>query len=170
MHLPAFPQFDEITTMGTTTIEAIQTNKLLFNMGLANKDSASIYNLEIAFGTSFGFLLLVIGILALIVWVQRKQIVRLTAFFNGHQPEENRQLIVINREENDDNLANVNNERMRFHQNADITQVIDLIFPSELPAQHLRNKTALKAFHKSQREALKNYAAHQERLFLANQN
>ena len=130
-------------------------------MGIS--DSFSVYNLEIAFGTSCCLLLFVMIVLAAISILQWKQISRLTAFFNGHQPDDERQPI-YRHDENDNELANVNNNQACFHQNASINEVIELIFPRELPIQHLRNITALKAFHKSQREALKNYSANQGRL------
>ena len=39
MHLPKFPQFDEVTATPTTNVETSQNNKLLFNMGVSTKDS-----------------------------------------------------------------------------------------------------------------------------------
>ena len=39
MHLPKFPQFDEVTATPTTNVETIQNKKLLFNMGVSTKDS-----------------------------------------------------------------------------------------------------------------------------------
>ena len=55
MHLPKFPQFDEVTATPATNVETNQNNKLLFNMGVSTKDATSIYNLEIAFGTHLQF-------------------------------------------------------------------------------------------------------------------
>ena len=145
-------------------------------MGISTKDSLSVYNLEVAFGTSFGILLLVVLALVIIIWIQRKQIARLIAFFNGQQPEERRPIYNrLNRNDQDShededyfNLTVVNNQHapLRFHQNANIAGLIELIFPRELdPQQHIRNITALRAFHKCQRDALKAYVANQEVLF-----
>ena len=94
-------------------------------MGIS--DSFSVYNLEIAFGTSCCLLLLVIIVLAAISILQRKQISRLTAFFNGHQPDDERRPIVRH-DEDDNELANVYNNQARFHQNASINEVMELTF------------------------------------------
>jgi hypothetical protein len=165
MQLPSFPQFDEVTTMPTTIVETNQNNKLLFNMGVSNKDSISIYNLEIAFGTSFATLVLIIVIMAFVIWHQRRHIQRLRVYFNGH--EELRPIFNRGHQqlENGENNA-IGNDNIRLHQNQDLTNLIDLMFPRDLTAgNHLRNITALRAFHKSQRENLKAYATRQEQLF-----
>ena len=180
MHLPKFPQFDEVTATPTTK-ETSQNNKLLFNMGISTEDSTSIYNLEIAFGTSFAILLLIIVIMALIIWLQRKHILRLRVYFNG-QPQENPQhqdngqaneeerrpiFNAGNQQGELGDLIPVENNNIRLHQNQDVTPLFYLMFPRDLTAgvNHLRNITALRAFHKSQREALKAYASRQEELF-----
>ena len=142
-------------------------------MGILSKDSSFVYNLEIAYGTSCGFLILVVLVLVIIILLQRSQIVRLTAFFNGHQPDEDRRPIYngIQNNQDDQDLTVVNNDQVIIHQNANIIEVVELMFPRGLCRQrHLRNISALRAFHKSQREALKAYASNQERLFYAAQN
>ena len=49
------------------------------------------------------------------------------------------------------------------HQNQNVTQVVELIFPFRMPG--IRNITALRTFHKGQREALREYQTHQARIF-----
>jgi len=187
MHLPKFPQFDEVTATPATNVETNQNNKLLFNMGVSTKDATSIYNLEIAFGTSFAILTLIIVIMALIIWQQRRHILRLRVYFNG-QPQENPQhqdngqaneedrRPIFNAGNQQGELGDLiavenNNNNIRLHQNQDVTPLFDLMFPRDLSAgvNHLRNITALRSFHKSQREALKAYASRQEELY-RNQN
>jgi hypothetical protein len=90
------------------------------------------------------------------------------------------QIQIQNNEANNGNIANqnqnVNNQVAHqnqevlnvinpeiVHQNQNVTEVVQIIFPSIVPG--FRNVTALRAFQKSQRDALKEYQIRQANVF-----
>ena len=68
-----------------------------------------------------------------------------------------------NNNHNDDDFEDAIGNQNITHQGAIINRVVDLIFPQFVPG--FRNITALKAFQKSQREALKVYQVQQVEIF-----
>jgi len=166
MYLPAYVQYESDTTSSTKT-SVIKESALKLN--IFAKDLTSEYSIEIAFGTSCAILFIVIFALLIVIWLQRKKIARLMRFFHGHRPDEER-LVNLNGSANQNSEesfhdAAVNNQNI-LHQDIIVNNVVELMFPAILPG--FRNITALRAFQKTQREALKEYQKRQEDAF--NQN
>jgi hypothetical protein len=171
--LPAYPIFDDVHNSDKPK----QSFKL--NMSVTSSDESSEYFLEIAFGTSSAFLLVVIIALSIIIWLQKREIKRLCAFFRGQRPNEELEPIIRNNNANqsqneEENFHDANgNEaqnvvinRNRVHLDQNINNVVDLIFPQVVA--NFRNITALREFQKNQRAALKEYQDNQMVIFQNN--
>jgi hypothetical protein len=214
MYLPSFPQYSTDLSTKANSVSTSQTKFSELKLNISKKDLTSEFNLDLAFGSSVGFLLLVIAFLLIVIWLQRAKIRRLMAFFHGRPiplHEDERHLLAVNENEsfndaenivnqnqiqnneannanivnqnqvqnNEANNANIVNQNQNVnnqiqevlnvknpnivHQNQNVTDVVQIIFPSILPG--FRNITALKAFQKSQRDALKEYQIRQINVF-----
>ncbi len=132
--------------------------------------------------------------MSILIWLQRNEIKRLRQYFLGRFPADDEQALiyrnnnnhnaVLNRDQNDlvqdrrqeEIEANDGQGQNDFedavenpniiHQGRNINQLINLMFPQILPG--FRNITALKAFHKTQREGLKEYQTSQDAIFRQN--
>ena len=170
MHLlPLYPQFEEAPAQLHTQAKSLHGSSLTVKASVATKDSTSESFWEITFGTSCAFLLAVIFVLLIIIWMQRGKVRRLAAFFHGY-PQEELRPIIYNRADNVDRGQNLNNDEINvvqnpiiLHQNQNINNVVDAIFPAVLPG--FRNITALRNFQKNQRDVFKAYQHEQIRIF-----
>ena len=173
MHLlPLYPQFEEAPAQLQTQAKSLTGSSLTVKASVATKDSTSESFWEITFGTSCAFLLAVIIVLLIIIWMQRGKILRLAAFFHGDRRPNQEELrpIIYNRADNVDRGQNLNNDEINvvqnpiiLHQNQNINNVVDAIFPVVLPG--FRNITALRNFQKNQRDVFKAYQHEQIRIF-----
>lgn len=162
MFLPAFPQFNELSH---NDVSHDDLNHNANNQQAFNERSTGYYLIALG-STNVCFLLIVIA-LAIYIWRQRVNIVRFRAYFRIHQREQDpqgQQPLLHSQEFND---MSVENQKI-LHHGLNVRTTVDLVFPHALP--QFRNITALRAFHKTQRENLKSYQVGQEALYVEQQN
>ena len=163
--LPSYPIFEDTRNLLILSKDNLSSS-IKLNTSVLTMDSSLVYNLELAFGTSCALLLLFIVALSIVIYVQRKEINGLRAFFRGHNSVEEMQPMISNENRNQtqigEGLFHADNQH-RVHQNRNINNVADLIFPQVVPG--FRVVTAIRNFHKNQSDALKIYHVDQMRIF-----
>ena len=174
MHLPAYVQYGAETTTELMIQVANKLNEVkdsTLKLNFSSKDSASEVYIELAFGSTFGILLIVILALSIIIWLQKRQIKRLLAFFHGQRIDEERRPILNNNETNvalegeeNDHFHDAVHNPNYIHQDHNVNNAVALIFPNIVPG--FKNITALREFQRNQRYALKQYQEHQTEIFV----
>lgn len=173
MHLPAYVQYASETTTEMMFQVATKVKESALKVNFSSKDSTSEVFIEIAFGSTCGVLLLVILALSLTIWLQRKQIKRLLAFFHGQRIDDERRPIVHNNapnesREGDESFQDAVHNPNFIHQNHNVNNTVALIFPNNILG--FRNITSLREFQKNQRLALKQYQEYQTQIFVPQPN
>ena len=158
--LPPYPIFEDTRNQQNLNQETASPS-IKLNMNASSSQSFSVYHLELVLGTTCAFLILFIVALSILILLQRKEIIRLRAFFHGQHPVEEMKSIITN-----DHVADMFENQNIVHQNRNINNLVDLIFPKVVPG--FKNVTSIREFHKNQCAALKIYHGEQMGIFKNN--